>query len=125
MALQLMPAGINPSPPVATLQTLHCGTEVAPLSGCFGPPCDRPASGLCHDHRYGAPFSWCCGVMDGERGRHTTGPDPVPITNTLEQGQPHFAVCWEGDFPRTLALGFFSASEAVGEKILHDKIWIA
>lgn len=41
--------------------------------------------------------------MDGERGRHTAGLDPVPITNTLELpwglGQPHFfAVCWEGDF---------------------------
>lgn len=43
----------------------------------------------------------------------------------LGLGQPHFAVCWEGDFPRTLALGFFFASAAVGEEILHDKIWIA
>ena len=67
--------------------------------------------------------------MDGERGRHTAEPDPVPITNPLELpwglGQPHFAVCWEEDFPRTLALGFFSASAAVGEEILHDKIWVA
>ncbi|KAH7271038.1 hypothetical protein B0J15DRAFT_201750 [Fusarium solani] len=75
--------GDQPLPPVATLQPT--AEPRWPLClATLPPPCDRPASGLCHDHRYGAPFPWCCGVMDGERGRHTAGPDPVPITNTLE-----------------------------------------